>query len=162
MSGLVFRECLGLIGILIGLNGTGCVQQAKEHPKNVKVTVVVILANKHSDKVDPRLVHVAKKIQEKDPEFTGFRLVGIRCESLPVNKRSIVKLIEGQVLEVTIKKSADKFNCVELSLKPPLQGKLEYRAVCSKRFLPIVTRYETRKKKDRLVLAVCVQPCNGK
>ena len=48
---------------------------------------------------------------------------------------------------------------VSLSILAPSMGEIEYQTVCGK-FLPIVTRYQT-KSKERLILAVRVQPCRG-
>ena len=40
-------------------------------------------------------------------------------------------------------------------------GDILYDTPCGS-FLPIITRYRTEKKKEVLILAICVEPCAGK
>jgi hypothetical protein len=41
-----------------------------------------------------------------------------------------------------------------------MMGEVEYTTCCGK-FFPIITRYQT-KDKERLIIAIRVQPCNKK
>lgn len=156
MIELVARRVLGYVAILVGASaGPGAIQEAK----NVKVTVVCILAKECPPHVDPELIHIAKEIQKKRPDLKCFKIECQSCQSLPVDKKSIFKLCGQQKAVVLIKQAADKHNKVILEVKPPLGGEIEYETVCGK-FLPIITRYET-KNGERLILAIRVQPCNG-
>jgi hypothetical protein len=151
------QTVFGWLAILVGLVLGPC--PAQQQPKNVKVTLVVILASEHPVHVDPILVNVAKEVQKKKPELKCFKTKCMSCQSLEVNKKYDFKLVDKQVAEVTIKQPADKNKKVVLIVKPPMGGEIEYETVCAK-FLPIVTRYET-KKGERLILAIQVEPCSG-
>jgi hypothetical protein len=133
---------------------------AAEQPKRVKVTVVTILATPRNNDVDPRLKGIAEEVQKMSPQLTGFRLVSMASKSLAVDEKASFPLVENQVVQVVIRHSADKYNRVSLAVTPPQQGEIVYRSACGK-FLPIVTRYQTLPK-ERLIVAVRVQPCNGK
>jgi hypothetical protein len=153
---VIARRALGYLVLVVGLTaGPG----ASPEPKNVKVTMVCILATKGPDHVDPMLVHIAKEVQKKDRRLLCFKVKCMACKSLPVNQPATFKFVDQQEAEITILQPADKNNKVVLEIKAPLQGKIEYETVCGK-YLPLITRYET-KKGERLILAVCVQPCNG-
>jgi hypothetical protein len=154
---LVARRVLGHLALVVGLaTAPGA---AQEPPKNIKVTMVCILASEKPVHVDPKLVAIAKEIQKKKPELHCFKLKCMSCQSLPINKKAAFKLVDQQEVQVTIKQPADMNNHVILIIKPPLQGEIEYETVCGK-FLPVITRYETANG-ERLILAVRVQPCNG-
>lgn len=136
-----------------------CCQGQNPPMSNVKVTMVVILADSEGEDIDPRLRLIAKEIQKKSPELKSFQLNSMYCESLPVNKMTKVKTVEKKMAEITIKHCADANNRVTLTFKAPRQDAITYRTICGK-FLPIVTRYQTSEGK-RLILAIRVQPCNG-
>jgi hypothetical protein len=133
---------------------------AKETAPRVKVTVVTILAGDRNDEVDPRLKCVADEVRKMNPQLKGFRLVSMASRSLAVDEKTEFPLVEDQAAQVVIRQRADETNKVSLTVTPPRQGEIAYRAACGK-FLPIVTRYQTRDG-DRLILAVRVQPCHGK
>src|SRR5947208_17199772 len=88
--------------------------------KNVKVTVVCILACNGPAHIDPQLVHLAKEVQKKRPDFTCFKLKCMSCDSLSVNMPASFKLVDQQQATVIIKKPADKNNNVVLEVQPPL------------------------------------------
>jgi hypothetical protein len=154
---VVARRVLGHLALVIGVTMSPAAVQ--DPPKNIKVTMVCILASENPVHVDPQLVVIAKEVQKKKPELHCFKVKCMSWQSLPVNKKTAFKLVEQQEVQVTIKQPADKNNHVILIIKPPLQGEIEYETVCGK-FLPVITRYETAKG-ERLILAVRVQPCNG-
>jgi hypothetical protein len=129
--------------------------------ERVKVTLVTILATARKEGVDPRLKCIAKEICKKEDLLKGFKLVNMTCKSLATGEKWTVPLVEGQEALVVIHRGADKNNRVELKVKPPLQGDIVYQTVCGK-FLPIVTRYTTKDKGDRLIVAVMVRPCHNK
>jgi hypothetical protein len=124
----------------------------------VKVTLVVILASEDGDKVDPRLKQIAAEIQKENPKFKSFTLKSMTARSLAANEKSSFDLVDSKQAQVLVKHGADKDNKVSLAVTPPDQGEITYQTVCGK-FLPIVTRYHT-KAKERLILAIRVQPCN--
>jgi hypothetical protein len=156
--GDLVQTVFGGLAILVGLVFGPCAAQPQ--PKNVKVTLVVILASENPVHVDPILVNIAKEVQKKKPELKCFKWKCQTCKSLEVDKKETFKLVDKQEAEITIKQPADKNKKVVLIVKPPLGGEIEYESVCEK-FLPIVTRYET-KKGERLILAIQVEPCKGK
>ena len=133
---------------------------AKEPAPRVKVTVVEILANDRDDEVDPRLKCVAEEVRKLNPQLKGFKLMSMASRSLRADEKTEFSLVEGQVAQVVIRQLADEHNKVSLAITPPRQGEIVYRATCGK-FLPIVTRFMTRDN-ERLILAVRVQPCQGK
>lgn len=125
----------------------------------IKVTLVVILAGEEGDAVDPRLKAIAEEVRKLNPNLTSFRLKTMTCKSLEPDAKTAFALVEGQQAHVVVKHGADANNKVGLAVTAPGQGEIVYRTVCGK-FLPIVTRYHTRAK-ERLILAVRVQPCLG-
>jgi hypothetical protein len=145
-----------LLGILIVL-GRLCTGHADPAEK-VKVTVVVILASEGKPEVDARLDKIAQEIQKRNPNLKRFQLKSINCRSLAVDEKASFNLVDDKKAQVVVKQAADKDNRVGLAVTVPDQGEIVYRTACGK-FLPIVTRYQT-KMKERLILAIRVQPCN--
>jgi hypothetical protein len=129
--------------------------------ERVQVTVVTILATTRDEPVDCRLTCVADQVRKKEPKLKGFQLVNMNRKSLRPGEAWTVKLVDGQEATVVIHHGADKDNRVELKLNCPLQGEIVYNTVCGK-CLPIVTRYKTKDKQDRLIVAVMVKPCHKK
>ena len=148
---------LGLAAVLF----FGMPYSAAEPAKgNVKVSVVVIVASEVEDKIDPKLKCIADEVQAVDPRLKGFRLIKMVCKSLPPQVPETFPLINDERATIQIERPADAENRVTLRLTPPLLGEITYTTLCGK-FLPIVTRYRPTPK-ERLILAVRVQPCNGK
>jgi len=143
-------EILILLGCLAGPNG------AKAEEK-IHVTVVAILATDQNKKVEPRLECLAKEVQKTDPKLTGFRWAKCSCQKLEVGKKLEFRLVEDQVAAVVVKHGCDKEDRVGLTVKAPLVGEIAYSCACGK-FFPIMTRYQT-KDKERLIIAIRVQPC---
>jgi hypothetical protein len=128
-------------------------------PANVKITVVVILATESGDTVDKRLMHIASEIQKLNPGLKSFELKSMTDRSVPPGEKVTFPLVDAQKALIVVKHAADDGNKVGLAVTAPDQGEIVYSTVCGK-FLPIVTRYET-KKGERLILAIRVQPCKG-
>ena len=124
----------------------------------INVTLVVILATEDGGFVDKRLTDFAKEVQEKYPQLKSFKIKTMTKRSLAPDEKSVFKLVEMETAQVVVKHGADKHNRVSLAVTAPEQGEIIYRTVCGK-YLPIVTRYQT-KAKERLILAIQVQPCN--
>ncbi len=80
--------------------------------------------------------------------------------SLAPNEKSSFKVVDKETAVVVVKHGADEQNRVCLAVTAPGQDEIIYRCSCGK-FLPIVTRYQT-KANERLILAIRVEPCNGK
>jgi len=201
VSAFVTQWFLGS-AILLCAWGQAPVGEAKKLPgqpqageaKRVKVTVVVILANKYWHVVDPQLKLIAEEIRKSYPTYLGFTLASMDWKSLAVDEKSNFPLVENTLVQVVIHKPADKTNMVCLAITPPWQKEILYRSICGK-FLPVVTRFDTKeycpppavilalalassrqstsalaattlvtqcRSCDRLILAIRVQPCNGK
>jgi hypothetical protein len=128
----------------------------------VKVSVVAILASEQPTKEeDPRLTCVAREIRKMDKNLVGFRMGKINCKSLPVGSDyQAFDLVGDQKVLVKVEQGANRDGWVELKIKPPMLGEINYRTVCGK-FLPIITRYRTAQN-ELLILAIRVQPCPGK
>jgi hypothetical protein len=127
--------------------------------KNIKVSVVAILATEDNNKIDKRLTDVANEVRKVHPQLTGFRLAKMTCKSLPVGGAETFELVADQIAAITVTRTADKNNKVTLKVRPPTLGEITYTTTCGK-FFPIVTRYQTAKR-ESLIIAVRVQPCNG-
>ena len=125
--------------------------------KKVKVTLVVILASEEGNTVNSKLRAIAQEVQIKNPNLTSFQLKSMATRSLAADEKSLFPAVDDKNVAITIKHEADKEKRVSLAVTPPDQGEIVYRCVCDK-FLPIVTRYQT-KNKERLILAIRVQPC---
>lgn len=126
--------------------------------EKVKVTLVVILATEDGNFVDKRLKDFAKEVQEKYPTYKSFTIKTMTNKSLAPAEKAVFKLVDDKTAQIVVKHGADKHNRVSLAVTAPDQGEIDYRTVCGK-YLPIVTRYQT-KTKERLMLAIQVQPCN--
>ena len=149
-----FISILGLVSVLAGTPA----QNPCAAPK-VKVTLVVILASEDGAKVDAKLTAIAEEVRIKNPNLTSFRLGSMASKSLAVDEKALFPLVEDKSVAITIQHGADKEKRVCLAVSAPDQGEIVYRCVCGK-FLPIVTRYQT-KAKERLILAIRVEPCKG-
>jgi hypothetical protein len=161
-GGLAVNRLWSVLGIVIVLaTGKPSPAQKKEAPpKNVKVTVVVILASETGDDVDSRLKMIAQEVQKLNPNLRSFKLASMNSKSLAPDEKAVFELVENKTARVVVKHGADSENRVSLAITPPDQGEIVYRSACGK-FLPIVTRYQT-KARERLILAVRLQPCNGR
>ena len=126
----------------------------------VKVTLVVILAGEEGKEVDPALQQIADEVRKLNPTLQRFRLKSMTNRDLAENEKAIFPLVEGKKVEVVVKHGADRESRVGLAVTPPEQGEIVYRSACGK-FFPIVTRYQT-KSRERLILALRVQPCPEK
>jgi hypothetical protein len=134
-----------------------CTDQPKDG--KIKVTVLVILASENGNKVDKQIKGIAEEVQKLNPNFTNFKFEAYECQSLSRDEKGTFKMLDKKSVMVVIKQAADAENRVVLAITPPDQSEIEYRSACGK-FLPIITRYQT-KGKERLILAVRVQPCNS-
>ena len=136
-----------------------CQPETKGEAPKVKVTLVVILASEEAGEIDPRLKQIAEEIQKHHPQFKSFKLKSMASRSLGEKEKANFGLVEMKTVDIVVKQKADKENRVELAVTPPEQGEIVYRSTCGK-FLPIVTRHQT-KERERLILAIRVQPCHG-
>lgn len=132
--------------------------QKKDAPR-VKVTMVVILATEEGNFVDKRLKPIAEEVRKLNPQLKSFHLKSMTNKSLAPEEKASFPLVDDRSAVVVVKHGADADNRVGLAVTAPNQGEIEYRTSCGK-FLPIVTRYHT-KSRERLILAIRVQPCQG-
>ncbi len=135
--------------------------QSKDEKKSgkIKVTVVVVLAAEDGSEIDPRLKQIADEVRKQSPQLKSFKLKSMTNRSLAEAEKSSFACPDGQKIDITVTHGADMDNRVGLAVVAPAQGEIVYRTVCGK-FLPIVTRYQT-KDRERLILAIRVQPCQG-
>jgi hypothetical protein len=140
-------------------NAESCQEKKPEKVEKVKVTVVVILASEEGDFVDKRLKAIAEEVQKLNPQLKSFKLKSMTNQSLTPEEKSTFALVDDKSALILVKHGADSENRVGVAVTAPNQGEIEYRTICGK-FLPIVTRYQT-KSKERLILAIRVQPCQG-
>ncbi len=153
---------LGLLFLTLCLGSSSlpaCGDKEFKEYKKVKVSVVVILASEKGTTIHPQLKHVAAEIRKLHPEFTSFSLHSMKWESVAPNMPLAFETVEEKEVVIVVKHGANRDNKVSLSVAAPTVGKIDYETVCGK-FLPIVTRYDTQSK-QRLILAIRVQPCKG-
>lgn len=139
-----------------------CPQPGVPGPKadeKVKVTVVVILASETGNTIDHRLQSIAEEVRKREQKLKSFKLVSMQTQSLAVDERGSFNLVDSKTVKVVVKQPADPIDKVVLAVEAPEQGEIVYRSKCGK-FLPIVTRYQTADR-QRLILALRVQPCKG-
>jgi hypothetical protein len=130
--------------------------------EDVEVTVVAILATTDKGaKVQPEVAAIAKQVQKKYPDLTGFRLAQMTCQPMTVGKAETFPLVDKEVATVTVEEPADKHDRVCLRVKPPGVKEITYTSCCGK-FFPIVTRYHTKDQQERLITAVMVGTCKEK
>ena len=137
-------------------------QPAKKEAKNVKITVVLVLASeKGKDVVDPQVKNIAQEVRKLHPKLNlkSFRLEHWEMKSLAPNEKAVFPLVDKKEATIVVKHGADGENRVGLAVTVPEQEEIVYRCACGK-YLPIVTRCET-KSGERLILAIRVQPCHG-
>jgi hypothetical protein len=128
--------------------------------KQVRISVVVILASETGNKIDKKLECIAREVQKTYPKLTNFELDKMSCKSVAVGKADKFELVEGQTTNITVQKAADKMDRIRLKVGPPQMGEITYSTPCGK-FLPILTPHQT-KKGQAVIIAVRVQPCHGK
>jgi hypothetical protein len=149
-----------LLPIAVALCATA-IARACPWDEEVQVTVVSILATEKNTKVDKELVGLAKKIQERKPNLTGFKIDTQSRETLLVGKEREFQFVDKQKAFVTVRAGADADNKVRLKVKLPCLGEVCYTTCCGK-FFPIATCYKTKKNGDCLIIAVMVEPCTEK
>jgi hypothetical protein len=145
---------LFIAGAVLGSRPPAC--RADDNIK-IEVRVVAVLATSQNKNVDPNLQCLAKHVQKKLPDLTGFQLGQTSCEKLKVGDTFKFPLVDGQVAEVSIHRGPGKEDRIGLTIKPPMAGEIVYGCPCGK-FFPIITRYQT-KTNERLIIAVSVQCC---
>src|SRR4051794_24238996 len=156
-GGAGWYGCAVLAWLLLAApTGTGC-EDRPLAPGEVRVSVVAILATEKTDRVDPRVECIAREVRKLHPNLKGFRPAKMTCKAVPVGGAETFELVTDQTAAVTVLKTADKDNRVQLKVTPPTLGEITYTTTCGK-FFPIVTRYQTRNG-EWLILAVRVQPC---
>src|SRR5262245_44139827 len=101
-----------LISAVITGPALACGEKPKD-PRKVRVSVVVILASKTADKVDPQLKAIATEVQRMRPELKGFRMADSSYKSLAIDAANVFDLIEGQKAKVIIQKAADKMDRIQ-------------------------------------------------
>ena len=149
---------LGLLSLLCALPVTLACDPKPD--RKVRVSVVVILASETDTTIDKQLVCIAREMTKMHPKLKGFRMGPMANESLKIGDAKVFNLPEGKTTTITIQQAADKMDRIQLKVGPPKMGEITYSTPCGK-FLPILTPYCT-KANEKLIIAIRVQPCNGK
>ena len=149
---------LGLLGLLCA--GAFVLSDDPKPDRKVRVSVVVILASETDTTIDKKLECIAREVMKMHPKLKGFRMGQMACKSLKIGEANVFELAEGKTTTITIQQAADKMDRIRLEVGPPKMGKITYSTPCGK-FLPILTPYRT-KANETLLIAIRVQPCNGK
>jgi hypothetical protein len=158
----MLRSATPLLLLLPALAAAG---PCKDEPKPaaeapVKVTLVVILANKTDAKINPKLATLAEEVQKRNKEFTGFGIHQTLDKSIPIGKSHSFELPEKQTATITAAKGRDKDGRIELTVKLPGLDEVTYTCVCDK-FFPIVTPF-VLKSGETVLVAILAKPCTGK
>ena len=150
----------GLMG-LVSVLALPCLDGPAES-KRVKVTVVLILARDSGNEVDEQLDNIAKEVRKLHPNLNlkSFKIKHYEVKSLAADEKAVFDLVDKKTATIVVKHGADGENRVGLAVTAPEQGEIVYRCACGK-FLPIITRCQSQSG-ERLILAIRVQPCNGK
>lgn len=157
-SSRIVRTALLLLGLSAGLPALLACDPVK--PGKVRVSVVVILASEKDQAVEKKLACIAREVQKTHPKLKGFKSVSLSCKSLEVGSADKFDLVNDEQASITVLRAADKTDRVRLKVGPPQMGGITYSTPCGK-FLPILTPLRTAKG-EHVLIAVRVQPCNGK
>lgn len=153
------RSRQATLALLMVLAATSFLWASEPDQPAIKVSVLAILANDRTKKVAPELECIADELRKVNPNLTSFRVAKMSCKSVKIGARDTFDLGNDQSTTIIID-GKDPEGCVQLRVTAPLLGEIHYLTTCGK-FLPIFTRYET-KTKEQLIIAVRVQPCQGK
>jgi hypothetical protein len=137
-----------------------CGDKVKKDARQVRVSVVIILASETKPKVDRKVRDIAAEVKKIHPKLKGFELKDLQAQSVKIGVATKFDLLDGQSTTITIKGAADKMDRIQLRVGPPSMGGITYATPCGK-FLPIVTPYVT-KNNEKLIIAIRVEPCKGK
>jgi hypothetical protein len=130
--------------------------------QDIRVTVVAVLATTAKDApVENELTAIADAVRKNFPDLVGFRSGRITTHSVTVGTEQSFPLVDDEKATVSILKGMDKNQMIRVRVKPPQLSEVTMHCCCGK-FVPFVTPYETKSKKERLILAVMVNPCPGK
>lgn len=121
--------------------------------QDVRVTVVAILASDRHQNVDSKLQALAAEIKKRDDRLTGFKIDRTTSKPLAIGQKDTFQLISDLTADVTLVQRDEKDNKVRLTVKAPHVGEITYSTSYGKYF-PIMTRYQTEKEKEWLILAV--------
>jgi hypothetical protein len=150
------------LAVLLAVTAAIACPPAEDQDK-IEVKVVAILASQHKNKVDAKLASFAKHVQAKDPSLTGFRIDKTDDLKIKLGETQKVKLVGGEVVEVTVNQERSENGKVVLTITPPKLRQITYECVCDKYF-PIATQHYVGKDKDRerLFIAIMAKPCGNK
>lgn len=129
----------------------------------IRVTVVVILGSTDPKaKTDPELEEVAKELKKKDKTLQALRVGTTTIKSVPVGGKEKFPLTEDEVVIVFVMRGLGEDERVQLKIKPPGIKEIHYSCCCGKYF-PVMTNIYTKdKKRERVIVAVCADPCQVK
>jgi hypothetical protein len=148
-----------LLLLLVAASAAACGDKVKD-ARQVRVSVVIILASESGTKVDKKVKDIAAEVQKLHPKLKNFVMKDLKCQSVKIGVETKFELIDDQSTTITIQKAADKMDRIRLKVGPPAMGGITYATPCGK-FLPIVTPHTT-KSNEKLIIAIRVEPCKGK
>jgi hypothetical protein len=104
---------------------------------------------------------IATAIRESYPEFNGFRRGVMTTWPIPVGQEETFPLVDEETATVAVLQGLDKKEKIRIRVKPPQLHEITMCCCCNK-FVPFMTPYETKAKKERLIIAVMVSTCPSK
>jgi hypothetical protein len=123
----------------------------------IRVTIVAITASDKHNTVDPRLKNLAHEVRKQhDQALTGYKLGETVSKPVAVGQKENFKLVDDASADITVLQKDDTNNRIRLAVKAPLVGEITY-STCYDKFFPIITRYQTRSDRERLIVAIMVR-----
>ena len=122
----------------------------------IKVTIVAITASDKHENVHSKLNEIAKEVRKREPNLKGYQLSETACKPVAVGQKENFKLVDDQSADVTVLQKDDSNQRIRLAVKAPLVGEITY-STCYDKYFPIVTRYQTKTDRDRLIIAIMVK-----
>jgi hypothetical protein len=130
--------------------------------QDVRVTVIAVLATTDKNApVEKEVAALATAIRDKNPEYYGFRRGVMATLPIAIDSEGTFVVDDRQTVTVAILQGMDKKEKIRVRVKPPLLGEITMNCCCNK-FVPFMTPYDTKEKKERLIIAVMISTCPGK
>jgi hypothetical protein len=124
---------------------------------DVRVTIVAVAASDRHREVNPKLKEIAREVQKLEAALTGYKLERTTSKPVNVGQKESFALVDGETADITVLTKDDSRQRIRLEVKTPRVGAITY-STCYDKFFPIVTRYLTLNERERLIVAIMVQP----
>jgi len=126
------------------------------HAGDVRVTIAAITASSQHQTVDPKLREIAREVQRRQSDLSGYKLGQTDSRALNVGQKESFWLVDDAKADITVLAKDEGGERVRLAVKVPLMGEISYQT-CYDKFFPIVTRYLTKDDRERLIVAIMVK-----